>query len=361
MVAGLLGGVVALAMTALIAWLSQRSWVVDDSASHGISEMQSSRLGGVAVFLGSIAFFVTTEWVTGGSGLLLSSVIASGENLPEYASFALLIALVGLWDDVVTRFRPLLRLVLVLVISMVAFLSEAVSMTSSAYDWVPPYLNNGFFLSVAGTLIVTGFVNAGNMADGANGLLGIIAISFFSVSLVHDGESFASLLIMAVLIFLAFNVSTGRIFLGDFGAYGLSALIAFGSLDFYSSGNASLWFFGSVLAYPCIEMVRVVFSRTKRGASPFEACNDHLHNYLYRVLSTRVRSRTAANSITGCCLGAVSALLPASLVLLGLFDLDSTVTWSCYFASYGVFHLYAAEQLKQVLNEKRSEHPFSAD
>ena len=227
-VAGLLGGAVALAMVVLMVWLCQRSWVVDDAGSHGISEVQSSRLGGVAVFLGAIAFFVVTECAAGSTKVSLSTVISSGDKLPGYMSYVFLIALVGLWDDFVTRFQPTSRLALVLAISMFAFLSDAVPMTESAYDWLPLGWNNAVALLMAGTLVVTGFVNAGNMADGANGLLGIVGVSFLSVLLSYDSASFASMFIMALLIFLTFNVATGRIFLGDFGAYGLSAMIAFG-------------------------------------------------------------------------------------------------------------------------------------
>ena len=103
--------------------------------------------------------------------------------------------------------------------------------------------------------------HVGNMADGANGLLCIIGVSFLSVFMSYDSTSFASMFILALLIFLIFNVATGRIFLGDFGAYGLSALIAFSSLELYSKGNVSLWLLGSLLAYPCIEMVRVIAVR----------------------------------------------------------------------------------------------------
>ena len=351
-VAGLLGGAVALAMVVLMVWLCQRSWLVDDAGSHGISEVQSSRLGGIAVFLGAIAFFVVTEWAAGSTKVSLSTVISSGDKLPGYMSYVFLIALVGLWDDFVTRFQPTSRLALVLAISMFAFLSDAVPMTESAYDWLPLGLNNAFALLMAGTLVVTGFVNAGNMADGANGLLGIVGVSFLSVLLSYDSASFASMFTMALLIFLTFNVATGRIFLGDFGAYGLSAMIAFGSLNLYASGSVSLWFLGSLLAYPCIEMVRVIVVRATRGASPFQAGNDHLHNYLYRVLRTWGWNRIVANSATGCFLGAVSASLPASLVLLGVFDLGNTIIWGCYFAMYVMLHLSFVAQLERALNEK---------
>ena len=351
-VAALLGGAVALAMVVLMVWLCQREWVVDDAASHGISEVQSSRLGGVAVFLGAIAFFMVSEWAAGSTKMALSTFISSGDKLPGYMRYVFLIALVGLWDDFVTRFQPTSRLALVMAISMFALLSDAVPMTASAYDWLPLGLNNAFALAVAGTFVVTGFVNAGNMADGANGLLGTVAVSFLSVCLLCHGASFTSVFIMALLIFLIFNVATGRIFLGDFGAYGLSAIIAFCSLDIYASGSVSSWFFGSLLAYPCTEMVRVIVVRAARGASPFQSSNDHLHNYLYELLRKWGWNRIVANSTTGCFLGAVSALLPASLVVLGVLDPGNTILWGCYFAIYVMLHLSFVAQLERALNEK---------
>ena len=211
-VAGLLGGAVALAMLVLMVWLCQREWVVDDAASHGISEVRSSRLGGVAVFLGAIAFLGVSEWAAGSTKGALSSLVTPGDKLPGYMSYVFLIALVGLLDDFVVRFQPISRLALVLAISLFAFLSDAVPMTASVYSWLPLGLNNGFVLVIAGTLVVTGFVNAGNMADGANGLLSIVAVSFLSVLLFNDSSSFASMFIMALLIFLTFNVATGRFF-----------------------------------------------------------------------------------------------------------------------------------------------------
>ena len=351
-VSGLLGGAVALAMVLLMVWICQRAWAVDDAASHGISEVQSSRLGGVAVFLGAIAFFVVAEWAAGVSRVTLGTMMSSGDKLPDYMIYVFLIALVGLWDDFVTRFHPTLRLALVLAISMFAFLNAAVPMTASAYGWLPLGLNNAFALAVAGTLVVTGFVNAGNIADGANGLLGTVAVCFLSVCLLCHGASFTTIFIMALLIFLIFNVATGRIFLGDFGAYGLSAMIAFCSLDVYASGSVSSWFLGSLLAYPCTEMVRVIVFRAARGASPFQSSNDHLHNCLYELLRKWGWNRIVANSTTGCFLGAVSALLPASLVVLGVFDPGNTILWGCYFAMYVVLHLSFVAQLERALNEK---------
>lgn len=349
---GVLGGAAAIVMVIFMWWLCNRTWVVDEAESHGISELQSSRLGGVAVFLGVLVFIGAVEWAAGSHKTFLGMVTTSDEQYPDYTFFALMIALVGLWDDFVSRSLPIARLALVLAISSVAVVSDAVRMMPSAYEWLPFGLNNALLLTIAGVIIVTGFVNAGNMADGANGLLGIIGVSFFT-SLMHvDLVSFAPLLVMALLIFIVFNVSTGRIFLGDFGAYGLSALIAFGSLELYASGRVSLWFLGSLLAYPCIEMIRVTVERVSRRSSPFQASNDHLHNYMYELLRNWGWKRVVANSTTGCLVGSVSALLPASLVLLEVIDINSTDFWGWYFCGYTGLHLCLTNRLKTVLLAK---------
>ena len=62
-VCGVLGGFAAICMVVLMAWLCQRSWVIDQADTHGISENQSSRLGGVVVFFGTAAFFATSEFL----------------------------------------------------------------------------------------------------------------------------------------------------------------------------------------------------------------------------------------------------------------------------------------------------------
>lgn len=348
LVACLLGGIIGFAMLALLVWASNQSWVIDEPDSHGISEFQSSRLGGIIVFFGSIAFFLAAEWTTGDAGISLNTLVSSAQHLPGYTVFALLIGLVGLWDDSVAYLSPIARLLAVSIISSAALLSNVVPIPPSIYGWLPFGLNGVWFLTVGAALVVTGFVNAGNMADGANGLLAIVTISFLSISQVGDGN-FASMLILGLLIFLVFNVATGRMFLGDFGAYGLSAMIAFGSLEFYASGTVSLWFLVSLLAYPCIEIVRVIVYRAVRGHSPTRAANDHLHNYLYDWIRGWGWNRTLANSTTGCFLGIISAALPALLVLLGGVDKGNSFFWAPYCLAYSALHLILASSLKRVL------------
>jgi UDP-N-acetylmuramyl pentapeptide phosphotransferase/UDP-N-acetylglucosamine-1-phosphate transferase len=228
-------------------------------------------------------------------------------------------------------------------------------MTVSAYGWLPYgiYESNSTLI-IAGVLVVTGFVNAGNMADGANGLLALIGLSFLAVLLHNDPASFASLFILALLVFFLFNITTGRIFLGDFGAYGLSAMIAFSALELYARGTFSVWFLGSVLAYPCVEMVRVLVSRLIESRPALKSSDDHIHNFLYELLRQKGWSRTVANSSTGVLLGTVSSILPASLSFLGLVDVDNSVFWGSYFAIYFILHVEFTRQIKNVVYLERN-------
>jgi UDP-GlcNAc:undecaprenyl-phosphate GlcNAc-1-phosphate transferase len=168
----------------------------------------------------------------------------------------------------------------------------------------------------------------------------------------YQGDFHLQALIMALVIFLLFNLATGRIFLGDFGSYGLSSLVAFLALDLYARGDFTLWFLGAMLAYPCVEMMRVVTSRLARHESPFSAGNDHMHNYAYECLVQRGMQNITANSLTGIGIALISAGMPAFLVTSGAVPTPSTDFWFAYFIAYLVVHVFVAQWLQRCVEEK---------
>ena len=346
----LLGGMVGLLMMLVMALLSRVNWAVDDASSHGISERQSSRLGGVAVVLGAAVFFVTLHWP--GHQWAASLTDPSKLMLPSYAWAVLLIALVGLWDDLAVQFSAPIRLLLVLSIACWAMFSDPGLMPPGVYAWIPELFNQPVWLTIAGALVVAGFVNAGNMADGANGLLASIALVFFGVAYWLTPTGYYWSAILALSVFLIVNVTTGRIFLGDFGSYAVSASVAFSGLALYAAGNVSIWLLGSLLAYPCHELVRVTVSRLLKKQSPLQAGNDHLHNRLFAYFRSKVGNQVVANSLTGCTIGLLSAVVPGVLAVTGTVDASDSQAWLTYFLAYAVLHLLAYRQLK-VLNVGR--------
>ncbi len=76
----------------------------------------------------------------------------------------------------------------------------------------------GWFITV---VFWFGFINAINIADGANGLMpGTLALAFIVLHL-ETGLMVYAVLMTSCGLFTIFNVISDRLFLGDAGAYGL--------------------------------------------------------------------------------------------------------------------------------------------
>jgi UDP-N-acetylmuramyl pentapeptide phosphotransferase/UDP-N-acetylglucosamine-1-phosphate transferase len=333
-------------MMLVMVGLSRARWAIDDANSHGISERQSSRLGGVALVLGAAVFFATLHW--SGHHWAPSLTDPNKLMLPSYAWAVMFIALVGLSDDLTVQLSPAIRLLLVLSVAVWAISGDPELLPASVYTWVPELFNQPAWLTFGGAILVAGFVNAGNMADGANGLLASIALSFFCLAywLVPTGYYWSA--ILALSIFFIVNITTGRIFLGDFGSYSVSASVAFSGLALYATGGISIWLLGSLVAYPCIELVRVTVSRVLKRRSPLQAGDDHLHNRLFTYVRSKVENQTVANSLTGCTIGFVSGVLPATLAVTGVIEVTNSLVWLLYFVAYTALHVTAYHRLKTL-------------
>jgi UDP-N-acetylmuramyl pentapeptide phosphotransferase/UDP-N-acetylglucosamine-1-phosphate transferase len=190
-------------------------------------------------------------------------------------------------------------------------------------------------LPLVGELLVifflVGFINAINMADGANGL--IPGIAFFSILLffLQSDRMVDESFMAACAVFLMFNVVTGRLFLGDAGTYGLGAALGIYGLMFFNMGVFSLGFLAALFAYPCIDLLFSICRRKIAGRSPFSPDNDHLHNRIHSFLRSKVSSEVTSNSLTGILISCSTS----GLVLVGYVNewwLPSSNEWGYFFA-----------------------------
>ena len=149
---------------------------------------------------------------------------------------------------------------------------------------------------------------------------------------------------VSTIVFSLFNVVTGSMFLGDSGAYFLSALMALTCVDLYMQGNSSVWFYACLLSYPCVELIRILYVRWKLGASLLAADNNHLHNMLFEKLKRSGFPPLLGNTCTGLSLATFSTLIPMTGYLLDLLPLSS-LGWLWVFCSYCVAHLLLAQYL----------------
>ena len=293
--ATLLFGLPGLIMMLILQWITYQSYALESTDKHGISQVSASRLGGASVFGFSLVLY----------GLGSYSGVMASDSLPTAPAigWATVIAcmMIGLVDDLKSNLlSPRFRL-----LSTVAIFSLCLGLWSSL---IPrslgvPVLDTLLAMPFVGWAITVvfciGFVNAINMADGANGLMpGTLTLAFVAFYLETGLLSYAVLMTSCGL-FTIFNVISGRLFLGDAGAYGLGSVLVISGLYLYSEGIFSAAFLAVLFAYPCIDILVTVTRRRIKGRSILLPDNDHLHNRLHFHCQRWFRSKTLANSMTG--------------------------------------------------------------
>ena len=331
---GLIGGALGIFLFVFMLALSQVRFGREQADKHGISERNASRMGGLAIVLGTALFCAAAIFESGfysgwnGDGLLRG-----------YEWAALLIGLVGLIDDLTQRLSPIKRLV-VMVVIVASALVLTPGLVPGPLDFLvfEQVLNHPIIMALGATLVVVGFVNAGNIADGANGLLAITSLCVFFIAYQHTQTVLFFGLFVSVAVFTLYNLLSGQLFLGDFGSYGLSAMMALACLDLLQSSGASIWFFAALLSYPCTEIVRVIVNRLVKKKSPFAADNSHVHNKVYAVLRRAGCSGLMANSLTGLIVSGLFSVLPTYLAVSQTLPWTSP-WWFAYFLAGVLVHL----------------------
>jgi UDP-GlcNAc:undecaprenyl-phosphate GlcNAc-1-phosphate transferase len=159
------------------------------------------------------------------------------------------------------------------------------------FGWSPSISVPDALAAPLAMLMILGFVNAGNMADGMNGqLLGSVIL--WSVFIVHYLGAEAGLpfiiLICSALVALVFNLR-GRLFAGSAGAYAASLFVGLGAIAAYRLSKGAMaaqtpvyWFW-----LPVIDCMRLMVTRVLEGKSPFAADRNHFHHMLLRHMRPR--------------------------------------------------------------------------
>jgi UDP-GlcNAc:undecaprenyl-phosphate GlcNAc-1-phosphate transferase len=146
-------------------------------------------------------------------------------------------------------------------------------------------------------IAVLGIINAFNMVDGIDGLLGCLSLNaFLSIGILanisgNNEVAVISYVACAALIpYLIFNLNlladkTRKVFMGDSGSM-LIGLAVVWLLTLTTQGDGAslrpvtaLW----ICAIPLMDACSVIFRRIKRKQSPFKPNRDHLHHLLLNL------------------------------------------------------------------------------
>jgi len=254
--------------------------ILDTPTSVHKSHVQAvPYLGGVAILIGIVLVSYTAltfNGLTRNNFWLATSVLAP----------AVAMGLVGLWDDL-KNLPPLPRFIgqsiAGLVVALLLVISKNVANpTGSTY------------IDVLITVIwVVGICNSINFFDNLDGgAAGTVAISaiFLTYLSLRNGQSFIASLAVVVaggtLGFLIWNRTPARIYMGDAGALFLGVLLATLTIrldpdtqSIYASFSIPIL----LLAIPILDTCVAVFSRLRRGISPFQGGKDHLSHRIIRL------------------------------------------------------------------------------
>jgi UDP-GlcNAc:undecaprenyl-phosphate GlcNAc-1-phosphate transferase len=294
-------------------WLGRRLSVVDipddDRKRHAAP---TPLVGGIAILaalivwqLGELYLFPT------GNAAVQKVLLLCGAG----------VAVMGFIDDQTPTY-PAVRLLSLLIFVGIAFtidpslITAGLNWTRDIFTAIPPW---GYLALMSVSVI--GLVNAANMADGQNGLLtGLFLIWALCLSLISNGESYCSFILLgaAAIVFL-FNLP-GRLFLGDCGSYGVTFVIAILAIRAHASGTVTVatviaWFF-----VPIADCLRLMITRRLSGRSPLSADRDHLHHRLEASFSTNgalaiYLGTVAATALIAAALPVVAPLCVAALVI----------------------------------------------
>jgi UDP-GlcNAc:undecaprenyl-phosphate GlcNAc-1-phosphate transferase len=236
-------------------------------------------LGGVAIALGVVSASFLGILVEDYS--IINFKIAGTVIIP-----ALLIAGVGLWDDL-KELQPWPRLI------AQTSVGTAMALILISTNTMGFALGNQFLNAAVSIFWIVGITNSINFFDNLDGgAAGTVAIASFFLFLIANSEGQILVSALAIVVcgatagFLLWNKSPAKIYMGDAGALFLGIVMAVLTirLDPNVKPQAlSLAIPVALLAIPILDTTVAVTSRLYRGISPFTGGRDHLSHRLMRI------------------------------------------------------------------------------
>ena len=287
-------------------------------------------LGGVAIIIGVISISYSASLFsdfTSNTFWLATSVLGP----------ALVLGLIGLWDDI-KNLKPLPRFIA----QSIAGVFTAVLLVVT--ETVGNPTGSKLFDSIFTIFWVVGICNAINFFDnldgGAAGTVAVSSIALAYLALTGDQYLVAALATVtagATLGFLVWNKSPAKIYMGDAGALFLGVLIATLTIRFNPSSSTSITSFLVpilLLAIPILDTSIAVFSRLRRGLSPFQGGQDHLSHRLIRAGLSRKQSAILLWGLSG-----VFAVL-AVFISQPNFEIDNYLATAASFLWAFLFYMF---------------------
>lgn len=278
--------------------------------------------------------------LVGGLAILLplvaciSIALALGVNSDRHLQLVLVLCslgagMLGFADDQ-TELQAPTRILLLVIFAAIALVVDprlfpsALHLTPSIAIPIGPAIFSTLFVVAA-----VGIVNAVNMADGRDGLVGSMYV-VWSLCLLIAGVRPTHYAAVAIagssLVFLAFNLR-GKLFLGDCGTYGVTFAIGIVAAAAHANGRIPLETITVWFALPVLDCLRVMASRIRHKRSPFSPDRQHLHHILEERFGRTPALVIYVGAIATTSLIATLEPSWSAACLIGLVLGFATVTW----------------------------------
>ena len=251
---------------------------INDRSSHSVS---ATRSGGLAIFT-SVFFFSIVNYINGNTLFDYSIIVP----------LALLIT-VGCYDDI---FRVDFKLKFIFQIIAAKMIIDTGLLIDNFHGILGIFEINRLFAQLFTMFIIVSIINAINFIDGIDGLaisvvtIFLILFEFLSISKTPFYNLSFSLVICLIPLYYFNFRNKNKVFLGDSGSHFLGGVISI--LTIYCLSNSyvimndfdmhKIIFVFSILSYPIVDLLRVVFYRLRNGRSPFLADKNHIHHLLLK-------------------------------------------------------------------------------
>lgn len=318
----LVSGLISFALTPFVKHLATWFGAIDvPKDNRRMHKVPIPRMGGLAIFM----------------GFLLASLIFCPELDREIQSIllgAVIIVILGVFDDKYTLGAKLKLVVQILAASIVVFYGDLRidRLTNPFGNSLYSYWDFGVLAYPITIIWIVAITNAVNFIDGLDGLAcGVSFISSLNLLVITLLVSDAKVsIIMAALAgaclgFVPFNFNPAKIFMGDTGSTFLGFMLATVSIQGLFKAYTVISFIVPflLLGLPIFDICFAIIRRVASGKSPMEADRGHFHHRLIDMGFSQKQSVAIAYVLTGI-LGLAAVLLTVSgamrtLILLGAF------------------------------------------
>ena len=345
LVSALLAGII-IPQILLIAF---RKKLFDEPDERKIHHIPVPRLGGLAftpVIFFTMAFLLGVNQYLGNAAVLIE--FARNVNVLAMVLCSMtLLYLAGIADDLVgIRYRA--KFIIQIICGI--FLTGTGIWVRSLYGFMGIHGLNIWLGGILAIILVVFITNAINLIDGIDGLAsGLSAVACFYYGIVFfklHQYTFAliSFVTLGVIVpFFIYNVfgkaeNQKKIFMGDTGALTIGIILSLLSIKLTTIPiRGAMWIYDPLvvafapLMIPCLDVLRVFFTRIRNKKNPFLPDKNHIHHKMIALgFSTR---------------STMIIIILASL-FLSMFNLwvsqyvDVHILLFCDFAFYGLLNIY---------------------